>query len=399
MTTARTATPRTARAINDRIALELFADRGPLTANQLKEATGLSRPSVADLIGRLARGGLVTVVGEAGEARRGPNARLYGLVADRAHVAALDVRLESVAIALADLTGRTVARTGLPVGPGSGRPGDRLVESVLDSLDRARRDARITEVHTAVIGAPGLVDPATGTLNRTTDALPAWHGELAEALRGRLGGRVLVENEVNLAGIAEHRTGAVQDRDTFVLLWLGTGTGAAVILDGTLRRGASGGAGEIGFLPVPGTGGAPSAVDCDRGLHSLTGSASVCELAAAHGLRPTAAGGAEEAEAVVGEARTGTTDRHRAFLAELADRVALAAAAVAAVLDPGCVVLGGEIGRAGGAELAGAVQDRLRQISPLRTEVRAGTVEGSPVLGGALLTALDTARAELFTQN
>lgn len=398
MTSVRTATPTTARAINDRIALELLADRGPLTAGQLKEATGLSRPSVADLVARLQRGGLVAVVGESGAARRGPNARLYGLVADRAHVAALDVRLEGVTLALADLTGRTVAEAALPVGPGGERD-DPPARAVLDALDRARRTARVRDVHTAVVGAPGLVDPVSGVLNRTTDALPAWHAGLAGALHARFGARVLVENEVNLAGIAEHRTGAVRDRDTFVLLWLGTGTGAAVVLDGALRRGASGGAGEIGFLPVPGTGGMPSATDCERGLHALVGSGAVCELAAGHGLRPAAAGDAGAAEAVVRAARSGTGPGHRAFLAELADRVAVAAAAVAAVLDPGCVVLGGEIGRAGGAELADAAAERLARISPLRTEIRAGTVEGSAVLGGALLTALDAARAEIFTQD
>src|SRR5918995_1770365 len=109
MTTPRIASPRTARAINDRIALELLAERGPLTAAQLRELTGLSRPSVADLIDRLGRDGLVAVVGESGAERRGPNARLYGLAADRAHVAALDVRTGGVAFTLADLAGETVA--------------------------------------------------------------------------------------------------------------------------------------------------------------------------------------------------------------------------------------------------------------------------------------------------
>ena len=70
---------------------------------------------------------------------------------------------------------------------------------------------------------------------------------------------VLVENETNLAALAEQRAGAAHDRDAFVLLWLGHGIGAAVVLDGTLRRGASGGTGEIGFLPVPGPSGLPSA--------------------------------------------------------------------------------------------------------------------------------------------
>ena len=66
---------------------------------------------------------------------------------------------------------------------------------------------------------------------------------------------MVVENETNLAALAEQRLGVARDRDSFVLLWLGAGVGAAVVLDGRLRRGASGGAGEIGFLPVPGTAG------------------------------------------------------------------------------------------------------------------------------------------------
>ncbi|MDT0343743.1 ROK family transcriptional regulator [Streptomyces litchfieldiae] len=395
MTTARTASPRTARAINDRIALELLAEHGPLTAAGLRDLTGLSRPSVADLLDRLSRDGMVAVVGEAGEARRGPNARLYGLVAERAHVVALDVRTQSVALTLADLTGRTVGRAELPIDDDPAGSGSGAVTAVLDALSEAMRGAGVTAVHTAVMGAPGLADPATGAL-LPVSSLPRWHAALLTALRDRLNGRVLLENEVNLAGIAEHRLGAVRDRDTFVLLWLGHGIGASVVLDGTLRRGASGGAGELGFLPVPGTGGLPSATDCDRGFHSLAASGAVCALARRHGLPADEADDAPAAEAVVRAAAEADDGPRGAFLDELAERVAVAIAAVVAVLDPGCVVLGGEVGRAGGPALAERVGRRLRELSPLATEVRAATVGGSPVLSGALLTALDAVRDELF---
>ncbi len=66
------ASPSTARAINDRSALRLLQEEGPLTAGQLKQLTGLSRPTVADLVERLTASGLITVVGESGEQRRGP---------------------------------------------------------------------------------------------------------------------------------------------------------------------------------------------------------------------------------------------------------------------------------------------------------------------------------------
>ncbi|ARQ71770.1 ROK family transcriptional regulator [Streptomyces marincola] len=395
MTPARTASPRTARAINDRIALDLLVEQGPLTAARLRDLTGLSRPSVADLLQRLAREGLVAVVGEAGEERRGPNARLYGLVADRAHVAALDVRTHGVSLVLADLAGRTVGRAAFPVPEGERAGADGVIAGVIAALDDAMRGAAVPAVHTAVLGAPGLADPATGAL-LPVSSLPGWHARLPGALRERLAAPVRVENEVNLAGLAEHRGGAARDLDTFVLLWLGHGIGAAVILDGALRRGASGGAGELGFLPVPGTGRLPSATDCDGGFHALASSPAVRALAEAHGLPVPDARDAGAAEQAVRAAVAADEGQNAAFLDELAGRVALGAAGVAAVLDPGCVVLGGEVGRAGGAALADRVARRLRDLSPLATEVRAATVAGSPVLSGALATALDAARGELF---
>ncbi|MEV6943602.1 ROK family transcriptional regulator [Streptomyces sp. NPDC051172] len=539
------ASPSTARAINDRLALRLLQQEGPLTAGQLKQQTGLSRPTVADLVERLTTSGLITVVGEAGEQRRGPNAKLYGIVADRAHLAALDVRTEGVSLVVSDLLGRVLAESSLPIGGDTGT--GPAVEQAVALVERVAKEAGADRLHTVGIGAPGLIDPSTGEL-RNSSGLPEWHRRLVAALQERLPeARVSVENETNLAALAEQRDGAAQDRDTFVLLWLGHGTGAAVVLDGTLRRGASGGTGEIGFLPVPGTAALPSATDCEGGFHSLAGSAAIVQLAREHGLtaegtahEPVAAGvvraavalvsgvgGAAEAlgagsagvaalagrsrgsagadvlgdgagsggavaagngrvevrggEAGVGESAPGrsrgsagvgargeeagsgravaagdalrgggaragaaaaegaaavpvrgdeagtagsasaggverageagdtrgaapTPDGMRVldarsadrFLDALADRLAVGVASVVAILDPGCLVLGGEVGQAGGDELAVRVTERVRRMSPLRTEVRASALGGSAVLRGALLTARDRAQDELF---
>ncbi|MBG7703976.1 ROK family protein [Streptomyces sp. MC1] len=502
------ASPSTARAINDRLALRLLQQEGPLTAGQLKQLTGLSRPTVADLVDRLTASGLITVVGESGEQRRGPNARLYGIVADRAHLAALDVRTEGVFVLVSDLVGRVLAEASVPIDPdaGTGPAVEQAVAAVESAAKEAgamgapsREDDRAWgRLHTVGIGAPGLIDPATGDL-RDSAGLPAWHRSLAATLQDRLpGARVTVENETNLAALAEQREGAARDRDTFVLLWLGHGVGAAVVLDGTLRRGASGGTGEIGFLPVPGTATLPSVTDCAGGFHSLTGAAAVASLAAECGLptpaTPDGPGAAEAVRAAVAEVletageavpvevpmaaeavtvagpgavgpaarpggacaeagadsgpgtvsapgeagpsvRASGVDPGRdsasmpataakghvgcgaaqqpesggappvappgelpaaRFLRILADRVAVGAASVVAVLDPGCVVLGGEVGQAGGAVLAGLVEERLRRMSPLVTEVRASSLGGTAVLRGALLTARERAQDELF---
>ncbi|MGW4539810.1 ROK family transcriptional regulator [Streptomyces chartreusis] len=435
------ASPSTARAINDRLALRLLQQQGSLTAGQLKQLTGLSRPTVADLVERLTDAGLIAVVGEAGEQRRGPNAKLYGIVADRAHLAALDVRTEGVSVIVSDLVGTVLAEASAPIGGDAGT--GPAVEQAVALVERVVKEAGADRLHTVGIGAPGLIDPASGELRDST-GLPEWHRSLVAALQERLPeARVIVENETNLAALAEQRDGVAADRDTFVLLWLGHGTGAAVVLDGALRRGASGGTGEIGFLPVPGTTGLPSAVDCEGGFHSLAGSAAIVELARSFGLlvedasapEPLAAGVVGKAVALVAgntgadvgtvagvgsvagadsvagvgsaagagtvtaygppdrDARAASADR---FLDTLADHLAVGAASVVAILDPGCVVLGGEVGQAGGEALAARVEERVRRMSPLATVVRPSGLGGAAVLRGALLTARDAAQDELF---
>ncbi|MEU4491035.1 ROK family transcriptional regulator [Streptomyces purpurascens] len=411
------ASPSTARAINDRLALRLLQQEGPLTAGQLKQLTGLSRPTVADLVERLTAAGLITVVGEAGEQRRGPNAKVHGIVADRAHLAALDIRTEGVSVAVADLVGRVLAEASVPITGDMGT--GPAVEQAVALVERVVKEAGADRPHTVGIGAPGLIDPASGEL-RDSSGLPEWHRRLVAALQERLPeARVSVENETNLAALAEQRDGAARDRDTFVLLWLGHGTGAAVVLDGALRRGASGGTGEIGFLPVPGTSTLPSATDCEGGFHGLAASTAVVNLAAEYGVpvepgrEPSAVGVVRAAVGVV-RAAVGQVEGARSvggdevsppasagpaarFLDALADRLAVGVASVVAILDPGCVVLGGEVGQAGGEELAGRVQDRIARMTPLPTEVRTTTLGGGAVLRGALLTARDRAQEELFT--
>ncbi|MGX2998372.1 ROK family transcriptional regulator [Streptomyces sp. JNUCC 64] len=392
------ASPSTARAINDRLALDFLQSEGPLTAGRLKQLTGLSRPTIADLVERLQDSGLVTVVGEDGARRRGPNARLYGIVADHAHLAALDVRKHDVSVVVADLLGEVRARASAPVG---GDP-EADVARVVALVESVAARAGASALHSVGIGAPGLVDPATGE-PRDGSGAPTWHHRLMTALQERLSARVIIENETNLAGLAEHREGVARDRDTFVLLWLSRGVGAAVVLDGALRRGASGGAGEIGFLPSPGTGTLPSRASCAGGFQDLAASRAIVDLAARHGVTAAPVEGEPPAAALVREAVAavaGGSGRARAadaFLDELADRLAVGAAAVTSVLDPGCVVLGGEVGLAGGADLAARTGARLAGLSPLRTEVRVGELGGTAVLRGALCTARDAAQDDLFS--
>jgi predicted NBD/HSP70 family sugar kinase len=374
---ARPATPSTARAINDRSALELLAARGPLTAAQLQQATGLARPTVTELLARLQASGFIEPAGEVRALRRGPNARLYAIAARQACVAGVDARLTLVHIRVADLLGTVIGEHTVQIPPGlaAGISTGTPVEEVAGKLLAMVHAADAGPLRAVTVGMPGLVDPATGRVTHTQPST-GWHADLAAAIRSAAGlapGEVRLENEVNLAAIAEHRIIGPEGIDEFALLWLDTGIGAALVLGGELRRGASGGAGEVGFLPVPGTGGQSDPKTCGGGgLHDLIGADAVAELAVRYG--GDAAG----------------------LLAETAERIALGAAAFALVLDPGTVVLGGELARSGGTGLAAAVEERLAAICPVPTRVLPTVVPGNPILAGAVATALERARAQLW---
>jgi predicted NBD/HSP70 family sugar kinase len=379
-------TPRLLRAINDRSALELLLRHGPLTRPQLGALTGLSKPTASQLLGRLQGRGLVHEVG-AREGGRGPNARLYAVVPSCAYVVGVAAGPVSLTAEVADIAGTIVGTAAVPAGDGA------------DPVSLVRAAIAAATSHTGfspqrlrqvVIGTPGLVEPATGDIRFAWD-LPSWQQGLAAQLRADLGAPVVFENDVNLAAVAERHAGVARDRDDFALVWIGRGLGLGVILDGRVLRGVSGGAGEIGYLPVPGAPVArirPGAKVYPGGFQSLVSASAVRALAAAHGFEAATAGQALHAAHAGGAAG-------RALLDELAERLALGVVAVCAILDPGVLVLAGEVGRAGGAPLADRVADAAGAISPLRVQLRVSTVDGDPVLRGAVVSALTAARDEL----
>jgi len=390
---SRPGTPSLLRELNDRAALELLLDGRSLTRSQLSELTGVSKVTVAQMLARLEERGLVAAVGEQ-NVGRGPNAALYSVVPSSAYVAALYMEHGLVNTAVADVTGRVIAQAHEDTN-GDGEP----VELVRSAVDRACRRAgvAISMLSAFVIGTPGVVDPVTGDPQLAIN-LPAWHAGVLAGLRGALHKNVLIENDVNLAAMAEHAVGAAAGADDFVLMWIGTGIGLATMLGGRLHRGVTGAAGEIGWLPVPG---APVTANVrqgrlEGGLQWLAGADAVRALAAESGFAaPTPAESVSAAVAAAGRAAD-AADAAGRFLDELARRVALGAVAVCTVIDPGLVVLGGEIGLAGGTALAGRVAAEVARICPLRPRVVPTAVASEPVLRGALLTAVQQARADLL---
>ncbi|MBB5934937.1 ROK family transcriptional regulator [Streptomyces zagrosensis] len=381
--------------MNDRAALDLLVAHGPLTRTQLGELTGLSKPTASQLLSRLEAAGLVRATGTA-TGRPGPNAQLYEVNAAIAHVAALEVNPFGITAVVADLAGTVVGEQHVAADATADDVRGRTPELVAEAVDGALRAAGLGRdaLHRAVIGTPGALDPRTGTL-RYAPHLPGWQSRaLRTELSAVLGVSVDIENDVNLVALAEHDRGTAQDFDDFVLVWADEGVGAAIVLGGALLRGATGGAGEIGYMPLPGAPlahglAATAAPDGGGGFQRLVSSPAVVALAQTHGFS------APDAPSALADALA-TPGAGDDVLAELARRLATGLASVIAVIDPDLVVLSGQVAQAGGERLLALVEDELTGLALPRPQLRLSALDGRPILVGALRTALADARHTVF---
>ncbi|WP_433371477.1 ROK family protein [Actinoplanes sp. CA-142083] len=375
------------RAMNESAALAHLLDPGMLTRSDLRKLTALSTPTISEVLRRLTDAGLVNVVGH-NSGRPGPNAEIYAANPEAAFTAAVSVRdigtsgTPSVTAALCDLTGTVRARFDSRVDFLATHPADALV----DVVARLREEALVPadRIRHVQLGVPGSYDPRTETI-RHVDVPGFGRAGLVPEIAAALGTHIGVDNDVNLAAVAERNRGTGREADGFALLWIGQdGLGLAIDINGSLIRGARGGAGEIGYMPLY----SPDSTHRKLDLQDLFGGAAILELARDNGIA-----GETPADVVRAAANLPSGE----FLTTLADRIAVGLAAVTAVLDPYLVVLAGPIAQAGGDTLLAAVTAAARRTAPLESSLAVTTIDDDAVLLGALDAGLTAVREALIT--
>jgi predicted NBD/HSP70 family sugar kinase len=245
-------------------------------------------------------------------------------------VVGIDLGGSNVRLSLTDLAGEQLASGGAATeqaGP------DALVEQLVGLAQQlaASADVSWARVAAAGVGVAGAVH-RDGSNLRLAPNLPVDPG-FAGVLGERLGVPVVFDNDVNVATLAEQRYGLGAGVDDFVFIAVGTGIGMGIVASGALVRGATGAAGEIGFLPL---GLAPfdPASQVAGSLEEVAGGAGVArrygepDTSAREIFRRRAAGDAHAAAVLEAQARA----------------TALAVVSAVAMLDPALVILGGGIG-------------------------------------------------------
>lgn len=173
------------------------------------------------------------------------------------YVIGADIGATTLRLALADRSGSILERWACAT-TGTRNP-LTVVRLMRQGVDALLASASLSGMSLCAIaaGAPGITNTDSGVVIATSYLMGWREVPLRELLEAEFGVPASVDNDVNLAAIGEHRAGAAQGASDFVFLAVGTGVGAAVMLNGRVHRGANWAAGEIGYMLVPGTSEAP----------------------------------------------------------------------------------------------------------------------------------------------
>ena len=375
---------RMVREASARLVLDHMWHAPPVTGSDLMAATGLSRATVHDVCEELIARGWVREVAnqrEHGGYHKGRPARRYAFDPLAGLVVGVDAGQHRVDAIVADLRGTELGRHQGPPRGGFADAGER-VAAVEEAVRGALTGLPAARVLAVTVGVPAPVDAQGRTAFRGNPYWEVMNPDLGERLHARRGWPVVVDNDANLAALAEGWRGHGRDARHFVALLAGERLGAGIVEEGRLVRGARGGAGEMRFLGLVDGVGSPDGIakiarDWAREALAVPGARSV--LAA----DPDAA--AVFAAAAAGDAlAAGVVER-------IADRMARVIATLASLVDTERVIIAGRVAASCGPLLA-TLEERLARHGDPPPRVLASTLGGDAVVLGAVKRSLDHVR-------
>jgi glucokinase len=243
--------PALMRRTNARTILRSLKELGSCSRADLVRATGMSAPTVANVVSDLDDLGLIQWIGEgvSGGGRPPENLRFN---ADYGCLAGVDVTADALRILLTDLNGTLLEEQSETLTKEARSP-DAVID-VLRNLLKAmmqRRNLPSKKLVAMTIGVAGITNARDGIVVSVSDSSTWRDVSLLDLLKRHFACALFVENDTNLAAIGEHFRGVAQTEDSFVFIGIGAGVGAGIFLNGQIVHGASWSAGEIGYLRIP----------------------------------------------------------------------------------------------------------------------------------------------------
>jgi predicted NBD/HSP70 family sugar kinase len=249
VTRGRAINVRDLRKRNRAQALAAVYHNGPMTRQEIGEATGVSPATVSNLVGDLLDQGVIVEAG-AEDSNGGRPRALLRVKPEYRYVVGVDVGETAILVELFDLDMHVRASHSITPTPGRLDP-ETTAEYVLEGLDRVVTYSRIPseEILGVGVGVPGLVVHGDDAIVHAQTI--GWDGvPFGKMLRRGTSLPLFVENGAKTFGQAEKWFGAARDAENAIIVLLGTGTGTSIFTQGELYRGASSSAGEWGHTTV-----------------------------------------------------------------------------------------------------------------------------------------------------
>ncbi len=392
--------PSLLRHTNALTVLKLLRQAGSCSRADLVRASGLSAPTVTNVVNDLLAANLIKPLGE-GESSGGRPPDMISFKAERGCIFAVEITAESLVFLLADLSGNELDRTTVSLGGQQTTP-EAVCHFIGDEIRRLLKKHKKTreQLLLLVVGVPAITNVDDGIV-LSISTLANWRSVPLRALLNKIVDcKVVVENDTNLAVLGEHHCGAAQDQRTFVGVNIGANVSAGIVLDGKIHHGAQWAAGEIAYLRLP------KVARRNPTLHEfgeletvLTKSGILKSWQEATAGAQTGLNGSRkqmDAIAVLDLAQAGDPIA-RKIVRQRADIVADIIVNFSLILNPGLILLGGEVGSH--PALLSLVQQELERCEFAVTRIAAAVLaEDTAALWGGIAIALEAIPMVLLPQ-
>lgn len=389
--------PSVLRHTNARGILKLLRESGSCSRADLVRASGLSAPTVTNVVKDLIAAELVEPLGE-GRSSGGRPPDMLRFKAERGCLVGVEITAQNISFLLTDLNGMELDRTGVSLAGRKTTPKAicGLIGEELKGLLRKHKKGR-GRLLALVVGVPAITNTEDGSV-LSISTLKGWRSVPLRAMLSKIAGcLVIVENDTNLAAQGEHFRGSARGIKDFVFIDIGNNVGAGIFLDGRIHHGAEWSAGEIGYLRLPSTSrrrltihefGELETVLTGPGILKSWGEACGKSSRSAHKRDARAADVLNLGQA--GDARAVKIARQRSeIVADIVVNLSL-------ILNPGLIVLGGEIGSH--PFLIDFVRRQLEDEEFAVPRIAPSPVDRRAVLWGGISLALDALPSVLLPQ-
>jgi glucokinase len=391
--------PAHLRHTNALTILRLLREAGSCSRADLVRASGLSAPTVTNVVGDLLQANLIKALGE-GESSGGRPPDMITFNTERGCLLAVQITSHHLSFLLTDLSGVELVTSRLSLDGKKTTP-QVICQSIGAETRRLlKKHKKLREQLLAVVVAvPAITNVDAGIVISIT-TLEEWRDvPLRSLLSQVVHCPVIVENDTNLSAIGERHRGAARGEDTFILISIGPNVSAGIVLGGRLHHGAQWSAGEIAYLRLPQVSRKSPTLHQFGELENVLTSRAI--IKAWHESTQLASGKRESSVEEIDVLKVlnlaqngdqnakGVVDLRAAILSDIVINLAL-------ILNPGLILLAGEVGSH--PAMMESVQQELERSEFAVPRITAATLKDSAVLWGAIATALEEVPLILLPQ-